>query len=245
MKTTGNTILITGGGSGIGLETAKLFAEKGNTVIITGRNKARLENAVSGLKNIHFIPCNITDPEEVLKLQGTIEKQFPDLNILVNNAGVANLYKKDPEAMYHNAVTEINTNYLAIVNLVHQFLPLLSKQKEAAIVNVSSIVSFSPSLALPTYSASKAALHSYTIALRQLLTSTNVKVFEVMPPLVDTDMAKDIPSDSKISAAQVASEIENGLSNSVEEIHVGSTQKFYEAFFNGTNMAFKTLNQLE
>lgn len=245
MKTTGNTILVTGGGSGIGLEIAKLFAKQENTVIITGRNEAKLEQAAKGIKNLHYIPCNITDPEEVLRLYVQIEKQFNGFNILVNNAGVANLYKGD-DNLYGNAVMEINTNYLAIVNLVHQFLPLLKKQEEAAIINVSSVVSFSPSVSLPTYSASKAALHSYTQSLRQLLSSgTNIKVYEIMPPLVDTDMAKEIPSDSKLTPQEVALSVFEGLKKDTYEIHVGVAQQFFEAFFPNTDTAFKTMNRID
>lgn len=247
MKTTGNTILITGGGSGIGFETAKLFAQKGNKVIITGRNAKKLEEAVQYIENGSFISCDVTDEQQVQQLVKTIEKDFGSLNILMNNAGQAMLYKlgEAPNA-YKNASAEIMTNYLATVLLTDSLLPLLKQQKEAAVINVSSIVAFSPGLMLPTYSASKAALHSYTQILRLSLSQTStVKVFEVMPPLVDTEFAKDIASETKISPLAVAEELVKDMEANHYEIKVASTKDFYQHYLSSPENALLSMNGMQ
>jgi len=126
------------------------------------------------------------------------------------------------------------------------FLALLKKQTEAAVINVSSIVAFAPGLTLPTYSASKAALHSYTQALRlSLAPDTNVKVFELMPPLVDTEFAKDIPSDKKISPREVAEDLVQSLETNNYEVRVASTEQLYTNFLAQADKAVLALNRLE
>lgn len=244
MKTSQNTILITGGGSGIGFETAKLFSQKGNKVIITGRDEEKLKRAVAKLGNAHYIVADVTNEKDVNALVDRITREFPDINILMNNAGSAVLHNlselKDAAAF---ARGEMETNFFAPVNLTTKLLPLLLKSSEAAVVNVSSIVGFAPALSLPTYSASKAALHSYSQALR--LSFPKLKVFEVMPPLVDTDFAKDIPSDKKISAAQVASDLVNSMDVNNYEVHVASTESLYKNFLGRPDQAVLVLNGME
>ena len=247
MKISQNTILITGGGSGIGFETAKLLAEFGNTVILTGRNEEKLKRASQQIENSHYIVADITKEYDVKMLVRRINVDFPNLNMLVNNAGLAFLHKliDSPDAELY-ARAEMETNYFGPINLTTQLLPLLKKQPEAAIINVSSIVAFAPGLSLPTYSASKAALHSYTQALRlSLAEKTNIKVFEVMPPLVDTEFAKDIPSDKKISPRKVAEELIYGLESNNFEVRVASTEHLYTNFLSKADQAVLALNGLD
>lgn len=242
-----NTILITGGGSGIGFETAKLLAEFGNTVILTGRNEEKLKHATQQIKNSHYIVADVTKDSDVKMLVKRINLDFPNLNMLMNNAGLAFLHKliNSPDAELY-ARAEMETNYFAQINLTTQLLPLLKKQSHAAVINVSSIVAFAPGLSLPTYSASKAALHSYTQALRLSLTEiTNVKVFEVMPPLVDTAFAKDIQSDKKISPRRVAEELIYGLESNNLEIRIASTEHLYTNFLSKADQAVLALNGLD
>jgi uncharacterized oxidoreductase len=247
MKTSKNTILITGGGSGIGLETAKLLSQQGNTIIITGRNEEKLKAATQQLSNAHYIVADVTKENDVNALIGKINKDFPGLNVLMNNAGLAFIHKVSESA---NAATlareEMETNYFAAVNLTTRLLPLLKKQPEAAVINVSSIVAFAPGLSLPTYSASKAALHSYSQTLRlSLAPDTAVKVFELMPPLVDTEFAKDIPSDSKISPQEVAEQLVQSLEANNYEVRVASTEQLYKNFLGQPDKALLALNRLE
>ena len=161
MKTTQNTVLITGGSAGIGFEMATQFSEQGNQVIMLGRNEERLQAAAVRLKNVTAIACDVTNENDVNALVGRINRDFPNLNVLVNNAGNAIVYKLGVNVnAFEKASEELLTNYLSVVRLTEKLLPLLSKQKEAAIVTVSSIVVFAPNQNIPTYSASKAALHS-------------------------------------------------------------------------------------
>jgi uncharacterized oxidoreductase len=177
MKTSENTILITGGGSGIGFETARLLSELGNTVILVGRNKEKLAAAAGKLRNVHFIAADVTSEQDVDGLVKTIYKNFPRLNVLMNNAGRAVIHDVSNSLDGSDiARGEMDTNYFAVLSLTNKLLPLLKSQNESAIINVSSVVAFAPGLSLPTYSASKAALHSYTQALRlSLKRDSNVK----------------------------------------------------------------------
>lgn len=247
MKTTHNTILITGGGSGIGFETAKLFAQLGNTVIITGRNEDRLKDAVQKLGNAEYIVADVTKEHDVSRLVTRIEQNFPSLNVLMNNAGRAIIHNvRDSQNAESIAREEMDTNYFATINLTTKLLPILKKQHQAAVIIVSSIVAFAPGLTLPTYSASKAAVHAYAQALRlSLAPDTNVKVFEVMPPLVDTEFARDIPSDKKISPVQVAEELIQNFHANNYEVRVASTEQFYQNFLSKSDNAVLALNGLQ
>ena len=245
MKTSNNTILITGGGSGIGFEFAKLLS-KDNKVIITGRSAERLNRAAAALDNVTPIVADINNQADVDSLVGKLAAEFPELNIVINNAGLAHYYKlSDEDANAHQrAGEEIQTNYLSIVRLTELLLPQLKKQEEAAFVNVSSIAAFAPGWVLPTYSVSKAALHSYSQVLRVSLEKTsNVKVFEVMPPLVDTDFSAEIGGSNGISPAQVASDLKEALVANEYEKHVGQTADFYKLSLSSPAEALAAMNQ--
>jgi uncharacterized oxidoreductase len=244
MKTTKNTILITGGSAGIGFETAKLLSEQGNLVIIVGRDQARLDFATSQLTNVKAIKADVSDPNELNALVSQLKESFPTLNIVINNAGKAVLHdladtSTNPAAI---ALEEMNTNYFPIINLNQQLLPLLEQQEEAAIVNVSSVVAYVPGVRLPTYAASKAALHSYTTSLRLSLKETGVKVFELMPPLVDTELSKEIGGQNGIKPSVVADQLLSALANDEFEIRVGDTAKIYELFLSSPEAALNVLN---
>lgn len=244
MNTTDNTILITGGGSGIGLEIAKALSPA-NKIIIVGRNKEKLETAAKDLENVFTIQADITDENDVNRLYEEVKTNFGGLNILINNAGNAYVYNiaSDGDA-YSKAVAEFTTNYFAPIRLSEKFLPLLKQQNEAAIVNVSSIVGFVPGANLPTYSDSKAALHSHTKSLRyELAKDTNIKVFELMPPLVATDFSAEIGGlENGIPASDVANDLLKALKEDIYEIRVGNTGLLYDNFFAATEGAFAAFN---
>jgi uncharacterized oxidoreductase len=246
MNIKNNTVLITGGGSGIGLETAKLLSKNGNKVIIVGRNEQKLLEAAEGLQNLVPIRCDITIAGEVDKLVDRIRTHHSDLNIVMNNAGKAYVYNPatDHAGAFEKAWEEMTTNFLAPVRLIELTLPLLKQKKEAAIINISSIVSFAPGIALPTYSATKAALHSYSQSLRlSLKKTTSVKVFEVLPPLVDTEFSR-ILTGEKISPSVVAEEILRGLEADQYEIHVGATASLYKLFLSSPAEALNVINHI-
>lgn len=242
MRTSNNTILITGGSAGIGFEIARLLSEKGNRVIITGRNKERLEAAASTLNNATAIASDVTKPEDVELLTDKLKIEFPELNIVINNAGNAFLYDlSSSEDAFGKAQDEMLTNYLSVIRLNEKLLPILKEQDEAAIVNVSSIVAFVPG-SLATYSASKAALHSYTQSLRLALEDTSIKVFELMPPLVDTQFSAPIGGKNGISPAAVAGSLIAALETNDYEIRVGQTEDLYRLFLSSPAKALEYLN---
>jgi uncharacterized oxidoreductase len=145
MNITNKTMLITGGGSGIGYETAKLLSQNGNKVIIVGRTSEKLQKAAAASTNITAITCGITSEAPVEDLVNEIRSKHPELRVLINNAGKAFVYTHSENAgAVENARQEMETNYFSLVNLTEKLLPVLKKQEEAAIVNVTSIVTYSP-----------------------------------------------------------------------------------------------------
>jgi uncharacterized oxidoreductase len=242
MKTTNNTVLITGGSAGIGLEIARLFVANDNKVIITGRDRQRLDKALAQLEGAVGIVSDVSKKAEAEALVATVQKDFPELNMVINNAGRAVLYDiANSDSAFETAEDEMLTNYLAIIRLNEKLLPLLKTQKEAAIVNVSSVVAFVPG-SLPTYSASKAALHSYTQSLRIALGRTSkVKVFELMPPLVDTELSAVIGGSNGIPPAKVAQDFMAALEKDVYEIRVGKTQDIYELYLKSPEEALQAM----
>jgi uncharacterized oxidoreductase len=241
MKTVNNTVLITGGSAGIGLQIARLFAGNGNTVIITGRNRERLDLATSLLPNATGIVSDVSSGEEAQQLVDRMRLEFPSLNLVVNNAGNAFLYDlASSNNIFEMAAGEMLTNYLSVIRLNQALLPLLRQQAEAAIVNVSSIVAFVPG-SLPTYSASKAALHSYTQSLRLALQETPVKVFELMPPLVDTGFSAAIGGSRGIKPKAVAEHLLRALEHNEYEIRVGQTEDLYRLYLSSPEKALEYL----
>ena len=187
MKLTHNTILITGGGSGIGRGLAEAFYALGNKVIIAGRRQQALEETTDANPGMASVTLDIDDPEAVQSFADEVTDFHPELNVLINNAGIMR-----PENLKAPNVADaediITTNLLGPVRLTSALLPHLQKQSSAAIINVSSGLAFVPFPATPTYSATKAALHSYTVSLRVHLQGTPVEVIEIIPPAVATDL---------------------------------------------------------
>jgi len=217
MQLTNNIILITGGASGIGLALAKELV-KDNKVIVCGRDKAKLEKTKQF--NIHPIKCDVTNPKECKQLYNIIKKKYGSINILVNNAGVLN--KKDFRK--RSIEEEIEINLIAPINLTKLFLPLL--KKNAAIINVTSLVAITPMPGIEVYSASKAGFAAFTRAIR--MTLKNIKVFDVAPPGVDTPMTKGWLEKSKmISPERVAKEIINGMKKDRYHICIGQSKLAY------------------
>ena len=244
MKTTGNTVLITGGSAGIGFETAKIFSALGNKVIITGRNQEQLDVALSQLTNAAAIVGDISNDTDVENLVVTVKNHFPQLNILVNNAGKAVSHSlMDGMDGYKFAEEIMRTNYLSVIRLNQLLLPILAEKEEAAIVNVTSVVAIVPR-SLSTYSASKAAVHSYTLSLRKELihANKNVKVFELMPPLVNTKFSAEIGGEKGIPPSEVALALLKGLKEDHFEIHVGKTQYIYDLYLKSPEEAFNAMN---
>ncbi len=190
MKTTGNTILITGGATGIGLALAEAFLKAGNEVVICGRRKQRLLEAQNLLPGVHIKTCDVADAAERQALFEWIVANFRRLNILVNNAGIQRPLDFTNGAVdwLNDGDAEIETNLQAPIHLSALFIPHLRTQAAAAIVNITSALGFIPLATVPVYCATKAALHTFSWALRHQLRGTSIKVFEVAPPVVDTEL---------------------------------------------------------
>ncbi|MEJ2635289.1 MAG: SDR family NAD(P)-dependent oxidoreductase [Calditrichia bacterium] len=229
MNTTGNTILITGGATGIGLALAEAFLDAGNEVIICGRRENRLLEAKSQFPMLHTLNCDVVGAENRRNLMEEVLSKFPKLNMLVNNAGIQREidFRKGAEAL--EGENEIEVNLQAPVHLSALFIPHLMQQREAAILNVSSGLAFIPIAIMPLYCATKAALHSFSLALRRQLRNTSIKVFEIIPPTVDTELDKGRrdargQTDRGIDPREVARETMPALQADEYEIAIGQAQ---------------------
>lgn len=187
MKQTGNTILITGGGSGIGQALAHRFHDLGNTVIVAGRRRKALDITRSGCVNMHALQLDIESRDGVEDFARRLLAAHPELNVLVNNAGIMRSEPLDRSRDLTDAETTINTNLLGPIRLTNALIDHLAGQADAAIVNVTSGLAFVPLFTTPTYNATKAAMHSYTVAMREVLKG-RVEVIELVPPAVQTGL---------------------------------------------------------
>jgi len=228
MRTSNNTILITGGTSGIGFELATQFVHLGNTVIITGRDQAKLAAARKKLPEVHAFESDVSDAKAIAFLFDKVTKDFPALNILINNAGIMrriNLHDRGGDL--DDITREIETNLNGPVRMVKQFLPHLKTREAAAIVNVSSGRAFVPFPISPVYCATKAGLHSFTQSLRVQLKNTKVKVFELAPPLTETPLlaggfhADDLKGVRAMNVAKMVGQAIQGLQKDQLEIRPG------------------------
>lgn len=187
MKTSGNTILVTGGSSGIGQALARRWNDAGNTVIVTGRRQQGLEETTAGRKGMIGYRLDVSDGNAVTEFARTVVERHPELNVLVNNAGVMRLEDSTSSRDLADAEGMIRTNLLGPIRLIDGLVEHLSNQADAAIINVTSGLAFVPLPATPTYSATKAAVHSYTQALRIRLKG-RIEVIELAPPAVQTEL---------------------------------------------------------
>lgn len=187
MKTTGNTILITGGGSGIGRKLAQRFNALGNTVIVAGRRMETLEETIAGRDGMHAMTLDVEDPEAIETFAKKVIARHPSLNVLINNAGIMRRENLTETRDLHDAEQTITANLLGPIRLTNALTDHLASRPDAALVNVSSGLAFVPLSATPTYNATKAAIHSYTISLRQQLEG-KVEVIELAPPAVQTEL---------------------------------------------------------
>lgn len=228
MKLSKNTILITGGGSGIGLALAKAFLRYGdNTVIVCGRNTQKLETVQMENPDIAVFPCDVTSDRDRQRLGEIITRKYPNLNILINNAGVQHNYNFLDKQSHGDVIDEeVNINFVAQVKLVDQLLPILARQPSAAIVNVTSALAVVPKKSAPIYCATKAAMHNFTKALRYQLEDSPVRVFEIIPALVDTDMTKGRGT-GKITPETLAVEALRGIESNKYEIRIHKTKVLF------------------
>ena len=230
MKLSGNTVLITGGSAGIGLALAKEFVGLGNEVIVTGRNPDRLAEAAQAVPGLKTLQSDASKPEAVQALAAAVDADYPALNVLVNNAGTfipRNL--TGPAKDLQSLTFEIDVNLSGPIWTTSVLIDRL-KANKGTIINVSSGLAFVPLQLSPIYCATKAAIHSYTISLRQQLRDHGVEVIELMPPAVKTDLTSDFPEDGDfkmLTTEQLMKETFKGLRAGKLEIRPGQANQLH------------------
>jgi uncharacterized oxidoreductase len=226
MNLTGRTVLITGGSAGIGLAFALKFLELGNEVIITGRRQVMLDEVRAKHPKLHTICSDVADPAQVAALASRVKAEFPKLDVLMNNAGIM-LYKnlKAPAGDLTELMTEMNVNVGGVIRTTSAFIDILTVNR-GTVINVSSALAFVPSPSTPIYSATKAAIHSYTQSLRFQLEEAGVEVVEVMPPVVETDMTVGLSEGvTKITTDELVKLSFKSLKNGASEILPGQAKQ--------------------
>jgi len=228
MELRNNTVLITGGTSGFGYEFAAKLLHLGNTVIITGRDQAKLEQIKQKWPPIHTFQSDVSNPEQITQLYQKVTNQFPELNILINNAGeMRKINLHDTSIDLQNITREVEINLMGPIRMVQQFLPHLKKMKSAAILNVTSGIALVPFPISPIYGATKSGLRSYTQSLRVQLKNTNVKVFELVAPGAKTTLSDKFANEEGFNEkmlmepGKLIDAAMKGLENDTYEIYPG------------------------
>ncbi|MFY7900085.1 MAG: SDR family oxidoreductase [Chitinophagaceae bacterium] len=224
MITHNNVILITGGTAGIGLELVKQFYLLENKIIVASRNQTNLMELKKVFPALETLVCNLSDDASVKRLINTCIQEYSNINILINNAGVQYNYTwLEEKEGYAKIDEEIRINFISPMQIIHGFLPILISKQNAAIINVSSGLAFAPKKSAPIYCATKAAMHNATKALRYQLENSPIKVFEIIPPLVDTAMTKG-RGKGKISPKELVDEFMINFKKDVFESNIGKTK---------------------
>jgi uncharacterized oxidoreductase len=238
MELSNNTVLVTGGASGIGLAIAERFLKAGSEVVICGRRAEKLQEAKVAHPEFHTRVCDLGRAPEREALAVWAVREFPRLNVLVNNAGIQRRVRLADREAWDRTREEIAVNFDAPVHLSRLFIPHLGSQPRAAIINVTSGLSFSPIAAVPVYCATKAALHSFTLSLRHQLKDTPIRVIEIIPPAVDTDLGgpglhtfgADVNDFADAAIAQVTAGDLEAAYGSSEQARGASPQELDEMF---------------
>jgi uncharacterized oxidoreductase len=242
MVLSSNTILITGGASGIGLALAERLLRAGNHIIACGRRESKLAELKSRHPEIDARVADVAEPGEREALAAWATSRFPALNVLVNNAGIQRRVQVAEERDWTATRQEIAINFDAQVHLTMLLLPHLMKQPRAAVLNVTSGLSFVPLAATPVYCATKAAFHSFTLSLRHQLAGTAVEVIEIIPPAVDTDLGGPGLHTFGVPVGEFADAAMKQLAEGAREVSYGFSQQSSRASREELDAIFQRMN---
>lgn len=231
MKLEGNTILLTGGSSGIGLGLAQALVQRGNTVIVTGRDQAKLDRAKQQVPQLVTLKSDVSQLGDIDALHAQVTRDYPTLNVLINNAGIMRALNVHKPLSAEDFTREVDINLKGPMWMAHRFLPHLKQQAAAVIVNVSSGLAFVPLPTSPVYCATKAGLHSFTQSLRVQLKNTKVQVFELAPPATQTELLagasaeEDLKGVTIMKTEDLVAATIKGLSRDELEIRPGQSNQ--------------------
>src|SRR6267142_1807549 len=220
MKLTGNTIFITGGGSGIGRGLAETLHRLGNQVIISGHRKGHLAETTKANPAMKSVELDVEDPASIAGVTKKLIEDHPNLNVLINNAGVMHIDNAAEAVDETLLVSTITTNLMGPIRMTGALINHLKKQDHAAVMNVSSVLGFVPLAMAAVYSSTKAAMHSYTLSLRYQLKGSSVEVLEIAPPWVQTDLLNSNNEPRAMPLAQFIAETMKALGTATDEVLV-------------------------
>ena len=226
MKLTGNTVFITGGGSGIGRGLAESFHKLGNQVVISGRRKRHLAETINANPGMRSMELNITDPESIAAVAKRLIAEYPKLNVLINNAGIMRIDDAAGVVDEDVLVSTITTNLLGPIRMTSALMEHLKKQDAATVIHVSSALGFVPLATSAVYCATKAALHSYSLSQRYKLKGSSVGVLELAPPWVQTDLLNSSKNPRAMPLAEFIDETMKVLGTNADEVLVERAKKF-------------------
>jgi uncharacterized oxidoreductase len=245
MKLQQQTILITGGGSGIGLELAKQLLTKQNTVIICGRSAEKLSQAKATLPQLHIFQCDVSLESDRIKLFDWIKVHHPSCNVLINNAAIVHKTNFiEDSTIIEKTRSEIETNLFAPIALTKIFLSVFTKHRESAIVNITTGLVYAPRAVYPIYNATKSALHAFTQVLRHQVKDLAVRVIEVMMPAVDTPWHNGEVPKMAITADVAVGEMIAQIEKGENEIRVARVKVLYVLSRIAPKLAFKLINNV-
>lgn len=239
MKLSNNKILVTGGASGIGLGLTERFIQENNTVIICGRREATLQKVKDKFPSVITKVCDLSLEADRFELYNWVSEHHPDLNVLVNNAGIQNWMKISDSDFYSKASNEININVIAPIHLITQFINLKNLN---TIINVTSGLAFVQLSKVPVYCATKASLHSFTLSLRHMLKAKNIEVIEMIPPALNTDLGGKGLHDGQPPVSDFINAVFQQMKEGKTELTFGFSEVMAKATPDIINATFNKMN---